>query len=454
MINLSNSIKQDLLNNHENGRKIILDEISTGKEASMKVFDTTSNEIAQKFEYFTNQLQTLESQIEQYQQNLVQSKEHEEIAKDLEKEICTLQQQVNENMAIIGAKEAQYEEKSAKVNEQAIELAKFKDGHNELASIIKENKLKIEKCEQELAHYKNLLETEKANFENKFMSQNEINTAVISENDILKKRVKELESYKTNWENDQDNKLDKFQKINDQFQRLNVESIQLKAHELELEEENRYLKRTIEANEENCEDNAKELDNLKKQLLLNATERQGLTAERLTLQDENDELQSIIKKLRKEAVSFKAKVEKLETEKKSNDEILFEDNDELKENGSQLQKGDFFFPQTQVPSTRVKTNVVKSNKATKSTLERKSKVEKNKVIEKPEKRKPSEDEFDLSSNDDLELTNSSPLYVRPLNPKIKASGKMDNRKKLLLVDDFDMDGVSIKRNNPSKKRKK
>lgn len=426
----------------------------TGKESSIKAFHTTSSEIAQKFGSFTNQLQTLEKQIEQYQQNLTQSKEHEEIAKDLEKEICTLQQQVNENMAIIGAKEAQYEEKSAKVNEQAVELAKFKEECDELTSTIKQNIIKIEKCEQDLTHYKSLLETEKANFENKFMSQNEINTAVISENEILKKRVKELESYKTTWENDQDNKLDKFQKINDQFQKLNVESIQLKAHELELEEENRYLKKTIEANEENCEDNAKEVNNLKKQLQLNTTERQELTAERLTLQDENDELQLIIKKLRKEVDVLKAKVEKLETEKRSNEEILVEDNDDFKENESQLQRGDFFFPQTQVPAARIKATVTKSNKPSKPVSERKSKMEKDKVIEKHEKRKPSEDEFDLSSNDDLELTNSSPLYVRPLNPKITASSKKDNRKKLLLVDDFDMDGVSIKRNIPNKKRKR
>ena len=52
-----------------------------------------------------------------------------------------------------------------------------------------------------------------------------------------------------------------------------------------------------------------------------------------------------------------------------------------------------------------------------------------------------DDEFELSisSNDDLELTNSSLLYVKPMNPKIKMTSRKENKKKFLLVDDFELD---------------
>ena len=54
------------------------------------------------------------------------------------------------------------------------------------------------------------------------------------------------------------------------------------------------------------------------------------------------------------------------------------------------------------------------------------------------------DEFDLSSssNDDLELTNPSPIQIRPVKGKIKKGSNsmkppISSRKKLLLVEDDD-----------------
>lgn len=143
-------------------------------------------------------------------------------------------------------------------------------------------------------------------------------------------------------------------------------------------------------------------------------------------------------------------------------EVLFEDNGNFRDSGLEIERPDSFLLQTQVPQPSVNRKATKSNKSVKQGSGKKTKtgkekgVETVKNIERHEKRKPSEDEFDLttSSNDDLELTNSSPLYVRPINTKIKTNSKKDSRKKLLLVDDFDMDGLSMKKTNPNKKRKR
>lgn len=60
----------------------------------------------------------------------------------------------------------------------------------------------------------------------------------------------------------------------------------------------------------------------------------------------------------------------------------------------------------------------------------------------------------ISSNDEFELTNSSLLYTKPAGPKIRLASRKENKKKLLLVDDFELDGPVTKKANLNRRKKK
>ncbi|KAK5963136.1 Zip1p PWA37_004839 [Arxiozyma heterogenica] len=453
----SSSLKQIIIENINFAKKALLHEILKGNETSINSFNNSFLEITKNNQIFSDQIQQMCTQFGEYQEKLILSKEYEQTIKDLEMEICSLKQQINENMSLIGIKDAQLEENSSTYTEQNSKLVTYKQEEEKLMILVNQNNIKLEKCEQELSYYQNLLNTEKANFDNKLASQNEINSAIISENETLKQRLQELQSYKTTWEQEQESKLEKFQKINDQFQKLNVETIQLKAHELELEEENRNLRKSIESNKESFQENISEIKFLRQNIASYNTERQEFIAEKLCLQDKNEECHSIIKQLKAEVTWFKDKMKNLEQNNYKKDVNAKENNSKTNDTQYHKERSNSIFLQTQILKDPIKKNILQQNKINNQRKKTsRNKIEKNHAFEINGKKKSMDDEFELSfsSTDDLELTNSSLLYVKPLNPKIKMTSRKENKKKLLLVDDFDLEEPISKKTNLNKRIKK
>lgn len=455
--NISSSFKKTIMENIDCAKKTFLFEVLKGNEVSINTFNNSFLKLTKNNQIFFDKIQQIYIRLGEYQEKLVLSNDYEQTVKDLELEICSLKQQINENMSLIGIKDAQIEENTLACTEQTLKLVTYKEKKEELMELVNQNNMKLEKCEQELSYCQNLLNTERANFENKFTSQNEINSAIVSENKTLKQRLQELQSYKITWEQEQESKVDKFQKINDKFQKLNVEVIQVKAHELELEEENRTLKKSIESNKESFQENIRELKLLRQNMDSYNTERQECIAEKLCLQDKNEEYQLIIKQLKADVTRFKDKIKNWEQNNHKKN-IDFKENDS-KTNGTQYHKerSNSVFLQTQVLKDPIKKNALQQNKINnKKRIVAHNKIEKRHVSDNDEKKRSMDDEFELSisSNDDLELTNSSLLYVKPMNPKIKMTSRKENKKKLLLVDDFELDEPISKKTNINKRMKK
>lgn len=475
-INESNKIREHCNNMKRNilenlglwGTEIKLRLEDDGSEIKM-VTKSISEQVKLQNVSFVDQIKKIETMMEEYQVKLIQVEDFEKSIKALEIENSSLQQQVTENMSLIGMKEAQFEEKSLALANVTIELSKIKSGNDELAQSLKEKQERFEIVEKELQISQDLLDSERANFENKLVSQNEINSAMSTENEILKSRIKELENYKETWERDQDGRIDKLQKINEQFQKLNVESVQLKAHELELEEENRNLRRAIELNEESVQDNSRELSLLRQQMIGFTAERQEMTADKLKQQDKNEELQEIIKQLRKEVSRLKTSIEKYkESERKEKQKPALpthqnQNNKQIKETPKpklkSRERGDSIILQTQ--STQEKP-VSKTNKSAKEMVRITTSTKENPNKGVKEQRKEvntANDDFDLSGSsnddfDDLELTNSSPIFLKPIASKVRTNGKRDTRKKLLLYDESEDGAHASKGGNLNKRRKR
>ncbi|CCK71000.1 Zip1p KNAG_0F03390 [Huiozyma naganishii CBS 8797] len=395
----------------------------------------------------------LSSAIEGYQTKLTFSKEYEETIKGLEAHISSLEQQITENMSALGSKDAQYEETIKQMEEQKIELSQLRTQETgkmeENVQLIKE----LEQCKAENKRITESLKIERANFDNKLISQNGINSVLVSENDTLKQRVLELEDYRQNVQRDQTNRLDKFQKINEQLQKLNVESVQLKARGLELEEENRNLRKDLENSTSKEDDNAQEVQSLRNQMLNVNAEKQEVLLAKYKLEDDCERLRSNIEKMRHKINTLqeeqKRKVSDPETKENVNIAV-----------SQQCPKSNQFTGRVKKTALSLTSKRSGSMKAGHGKLDTSNSIDP--FIHHPDKPTSQyqddnqDDEFDLpsSSNDDLELTNPSPIYIKPANNKFKSLGSIKQpsiatRKKLLLVDEY-----TPKKEDAQRKRKR
>ena len=457
LTNISTSLRKECVENFNFAKETIIQEVQKGTEASTETFNRSFTEITNKNLNFFDKIHQLNDKLEVYQERVIQSKKYEQRVKDLEMKICSLKQQIIEHMSLIGVKDTIFEEKKILCEEQSLKLTGHKNEKEKLMELLNQNNIKIKNFEQDLLYYQNLLNTEKANFDSKFKSQNEINNEIRSENKTLKQALEELESYKTTWEKEQDNKLDKFQKLNAQFQKINVESIQLKAHGLELEEENRNLKKTIEFNKESFQENIEEVKVLQENLILLGTERQNFVAGKLSLQDRNEEYKLIIKQLRTEVTELKDMIKNLEQNNFRKEYDLLGTNRKFNTTQYLKERSNSVFLQTQELKDSTKKNIIQQSKNNnKGKMVSKNNMKKSQDSELNEEKRTIYNEVELliSSNDEFELTNSSLLYTKPAGPKIRLASRKENKKKLLLVDDFELDGPVTKKANLNRRKKK
>lgn len=357
-------------------------------------------------DHLVGQIKQLASSFDGYKNELTKCKEYETKLNELQAQISSLNLQKGQALSSLGVKEAQYENLVKHVGLRDSEISKCKDTKDKL-------RIRVDSLVEELSCMKTKLTklteeniTLKANSENKIIVQAELLKGLQSENESLKQRIEQLNDLREQFESDNTSHLDKTQRLNDHLQKLNVEMVQMKAHELELEETNRKMKYQLDQDKTSYEEATDEFKRLRQRVIVLEGEKQDDVREKIDLQDKNDELRESIKK--------------------------------LKQNLHNLQKPP---PQIEKPDVRMidhrHGNLGQPNSEPVITPDPKAKREST----KGEKQGNDNDEFDLSSslNDDLELTNPSPIQIKPLKTKRGKSKSMKppncSRKKLLLLDE-------------------
>lgn len=338
-----------------------------------------------------------------YRDQLTNCQDYESKIGNLQSQISSLQLQKSQALSSLGTKEAQFDDVCNSLRSKEIEISKYDDTEKGLCK-------KVELLSDDVEMYKNKCSrlneeniTLKANSENKIVVQGELLKAFQSENDTLKQRITILDGMRQQYEKENSSRVDTIQRMNEQVQKSNVEMVQLKAHELELEEENRNLKNSMEDNKLNYEETNDEFKRLKQKVIVLEADKQDIATKKLDLQDKIEELQTALKALKQKAYI-------LQKDERSNQKKV-----EPKRNETEV-------PNNQTGDTPSIYNVPKQEAHIDSVRDGEG------------------DEFDLSSslNDDFELTNPSPIQIKPV--KIKrgcTTMKPPNcsRKKLLLLDE-------------------
>lgn len=351
----------------------------------------------------SNLIANISEDFTRYRDQLTNCQDYESKIGNLQSEISSLQLQKSQALSSLGTKEAQFDDVSKTLRSKEIEISKHNDTEKELCK-------KVELLSDDVELYKNKCSrlkeeniTLKANSENKIVVQGELLKAFQSENDTLKQRINILDETRQQYEKENSSRVDTIQRMNEQVQKNNVEMVQLKAHELELEEENRNLKNAMEDNKLNYEETNDEFKRLKQKVIVLEAEKQDIATEKLDLQDKIDELQKTMKAL-------KQKPYILQKNERSNQKKVELKGDEMEVSNKEAGDTPSIY---NVPKQETHNDSVKDGEG---------------------------DEFDLSSslNDDFELTNPSPIQIKPI--KIKrgcTTMKPPNcsRKKLLLLDE-------------------
>ncbi|QLG70503.1 hypothetical protein HG535_0A04430 [Zygotorulaspora mrakii] len=378
------------------------------KECLGKYMEQIQAEMSSMGSVSLSSIESLTQSFEKYQAEMKNCQQYKSKISELQSEVQTLQLHKSQVLSSLGTKEAQHEQLVKKLNSKNIEISKYVELRNQLRQ-------KVDVITTELEYHKNRLVklneeniTIKANSENKIIVQGELLKALQTENDIVKQRTVELDTVREQNEKENINRIAQVQSLNEKLQRLNVEMVQLKAHELELEEENRNLKNSIEDDKASYDETTGELNLLQQRLIVLQADKQDVVTEKLDLQDKIDELRSSLK-------NMKQKIKTME-----NDNVT-----SLEDQKKKLGQGSTFNPRVRVSSIRSEQVEDVSPDAAQKEVADKG------------------DEFDLSSslNDDLELTNPSPIEIKTINLK-KPSGSMMkppnfSKKKLLLLDDDD-----------------
>lgn len=453
MIHLQ-AIQDDINNGHGNSFKLIekttqeLKNISGDIQKGLTKHQTESfeavNQRLQKLPYFFDGLhegqvksdenmQKLAQELSTYRESLISCHDYESNISELESRISSLQLQKSQALSSLGTKEAQYEDMCKSMISKETEISKFKEIEKELHHRIGNVSSEVEQQRNKLLRFNEENITLKANSENKLLVQNELLKAFQSENETLKQRTAQLEEMREQYEKENSTRLDKIQRINEQLQKLNVERVQLKAHELELEEDNRNLKRSIEDNKLEFEDTTDDYKRLKQKVIVLESDKQDLVSEKLELQDQMEKMQSAISGLKQKVSSLK--------------EI---EGSHLKQIEAQAAEVKPAPEKTKAPQNKIDKKNISSKKRTRELPGPTFKSQVPPSLPPPPKAthmelKPNSndkneetDEFDLSSslNDDLELTNPSP--IKPVTAKrgdTKIRSSVGSRKKLLLLDE-------------------
>ena len=369
---------------------------------------------------------------------------YQEQVLDLEKKLISLEQQKTECLVNLGTKTAEYEDLQNKLNENNVELSKTKSTELKL----KESNKRLG---DELAHFqvehRNQIETaltKNNDLENKLECQINISDSLAAETESLKQTVKKLESEKQECEVEKSARVERFQQLNEQVQILNLDMIQLKAHELELEEENKNLTRRVHDNLSNSAEICDEVKILRQKMIESESEKQLMLSEKLDTEAKFHNLRTSIQTLRKQNTSLEKELAESKKNKNSNN---ITGPKETKLHASTESSYDVY----------IQKQPLKAAQPSATSKEHKPSVK------LPFKcpRQLTGDEFDLSSssNDDLELTNPSPVQLNPIRTKTRdvvtsTTATHSRKKKLLLEAEGATNLPAAKQDLPRRKKRK
>lgn len=366
-------------------------------EENVQTHSEASINLMEKLE---TSVSTISKELIQYKSELDQNKEYESKINDFQRQVHSIALQKSEVVALMKTKDAEIEDLNNQLFNKTKLTEEFGATTEALKDEIKSLKEDARSKDQLLNNVQNELKAMKNNFDSKFSAQNEIVKMVTQERDELKKKLNRETDSKHRVEKEGRVYVDKFQRVNEQLQKLNVEIVQLKARELELDEENRKLRNETEQFDQASRANDDEFQEVKEKLISLESEKQRFIIDRLECQDKIEELELQLKEATKNIQHLRDQAHKRPSKKPPPVE-------------------------TSVKSPASKTG--------------------------------NYDEFHLSSslNDDLELTNPSPIQIKPLRAKRGSSvvrTSMANKKKLLLSDDDDVTNKSRVKNTRKKRR--
>lgn len=220
-------------------------------------------------------------------------------------------------------------------------------------------------------------------FEGKFAAQKEILRITTEDRDGLRVKIAKIQENKEVSDREIDTAKLRAQNVNEQLQKLNVEVVQSKARELELDEDNRNLRNLVDQLNLDARESADLLRGLKCRVSSLEGDKRSSADEKLELHDKITALEHQLQTARKHVQDLKDQRHKIPQVKK-----IAEDTQKTSRKGER-QEGDA---------------------------------------------------FDLSSsNDDLELTNPSPIQIKHVKGKKGTHGLKQSlvakKKKLLLLDE-------------------
>ncbi|AQZ17563.1 ZIP1 (YDR285W) [Zygosaccharomyces parabailii] len=421
----SSKLARTMSREYKSISEIIKQEMQKGENSTSKAMQQLIHEHSSFFQEIrsghaedSERIKNVIQQLTNFKDDLSNSRECETKIADLQAEISFLQLQKSQAISALGTKEAQYEDTYKNLMKKETEILRFQGLEKELQDKIEFFSTQANEQQSKYSRLKEENITLKANSENKLVVQNEMLKAFQAENDSLKHRTAQLEEMRQHFERENSSRLDKIQKSNEQLQKLNVEMVQLKAHELELEEENRNLKKSINENQCQFEETSDDFKRLRQRVIVLESDKQDIVSEKMDLHDQIEKLKGVISNLKKKVALLQR-----------NEEHYVK---RIEHEAAGLRGREKQSERQNSPRRKLKGssgNILKSQppgmeSETRSNFE--NKIE--------------EDEFDLSSslNDDLELTNPSPIkLVTAKRGDTKMRPPASSRKKLLLLDESD-----------------
>ncbi|AGO09906.1 AaceriAAL085Cp [[Ashbya] aceris (nom. inval.)] len=352
---------------------------------------------------FVEQLKDVEKYLDKFGDRLDKNSQYETQVVDLQQQLHNIALQKSEVVSLMKVKDSEVDSLNAQLLQSNESINKLRETNSALDKQVIQLGLELTRKVEENTRICEELTSEKATFEQKFEAQKEVVKLLTHEAESLKSRLEQCEEEATAAKKDKQEALDKFQQLQEHLHKLNVDAVQLKAHELELVEENRKLKVTVDGMESANKEDEHELFKLKEQVKNMDLERHNFITERLDYQDKVESLEKQVAQLRK-----------------------------------QLQKESEPSRDTkQAPAKPQHPEPVVYSPA---------------LV--PDRDGHNDDEFDLSSslNDELDLTNPSPIQVKTVPAKRKNQSTIKampgrkgkaynsniNRKKLLSDDDDEL----------------
>lgn len=450
--NLFNNLDKSLLvnfNNFQSGLDIFqtktVDQLVSTEiknDEALKVMSQNfDNKCEILFQGTKSELESIHQRLQNYQTELTKVQVFENNVRELERQIASLEQQKIENLTNLGTRNAELEELRLQLETKSIELANTKETDIVLNKKIDTLTEESGKIRVECKNLNEVLIMERSNFENKLAAQEGISTAIKSENASLTCRIKELEQTRKSYEIEQTSRLDKFQTLNEQLQKMNVEVIQLKANELELLEKNRNLNEKLVGDTTGYEESISEIKKLRRKISDIENDKQELVSDRLDLQDKLEMMEKNLKAMGSKNIQLA---------------------DEIEEMRSLLHQQSTAAAQKLVTETVPASPSNHANEQVSEEKPKNRKTQKSSAKKVAKVKKVTGDEFDLPSSltDDFEMTNPSPIHLKPTRSKSKRGYHLDQSisisKKKLLIPESPIAPFpdSIRMTQPRRKKKK